>query len=224
VSLLLLLPPHRPAPDVSHPAQRKCSALQRSASARRPLSRLPVGPVLALGRSQRDTACTARALEPPNSGSTYSGSEVTIGAAPVADLVLLALIVGPEAPVMEKEETPQWLLHLRILRETHLQCVSGGGSDLCQSKLPWRSMFSGGAPRFRLNRIAYRTCVRLQWCRGSLRNLTLLCRYHHHNFLTKGWTCQLNPAGLPEWRPPRWLDPQQKPILNTRIQLAHLSK
>jgi hypothetical protein len=53
--------------------------------------------------------------------------------------------------------------------------------------------------------------------------LTLLCRYHHHNFLTKGWTCHLNSDGLPEWRPPTWLDPEQKPILNTRIQLAHLA-
>jgi hypothetical protein len=66
-----------------------------------------------------------------------------------------------------------------------------------------------------------------EWVNGGetkLDNLTLLCRYHHHNFATKGWTCQLNPDGLPEWRPPRWLDPQQKPILNTRIQLAHLAK
>jgi hypothetical protein len=67
----------------------------------------------------------------------------------------------------------------------------------------------------------------VEWVNGgttNLRNLTLLCRYHHHNFATKGWTCQLNTDRLPEWRPPRWLDPQQKPILNTRIQLAHLAK
>jgi hypothetical protein len=67
----------------------------------------------------------------------------------------------------------------------------------------------------------------IEWINGGetkLSNLTLLCRYHHHNFATKGWTCQLNSDGLPEWRPPQWLDPQQKPILNTRIQLAHLSK
>jgi hypothetical protein len=51
-----------------------------------------------------------------------------------------------------------------------------------------------------------------------------LCRYHHHNFVSKGWTCQLNPDGLPEWRPPKWLDHEQKPILNTRIQLAHLAE
>jgi hypothetical protein len=65
------------------------------------------------------------------------------------------------------------------------------------------------------------------WINGGktdLRNLTLLCRYHHHNFATKGWTCHLNSDGLPEWRPPKWLDPEQKPILNTRIQLAHLAK
>jgi hypothetical protein len=35
-----------------------------------------------------------------------------------------------------------------------------------------------------------------EWINGGktdLRNLTLLCRYHHHNFVSKGWTCQLNP-------------------------------
>ena len=67
----------------------------------------------------------------------------------------------------------------------------------------------------------------VEWVNGgetNLNNLTLLCRYHHHNFATKGWTCQLNSDGLPEWQPPTWLDPEQKPILNTRIQLAHLAK
>jgi Domain of unknown function (DUF222)/HNH endonuclease len=67
----------------------------------------------------------------------------------------------------------------------------------------------------------------VEWINGGetkLDNLTLLCRYHHHNFLTKGWTCHINSAGLPEWRPPPWLDPARKPILNTRIQLAHLAK
>ena len=48
-------------------------------------------------------------------------------------------------------------------------------------------------------------------------NLTLLCRYHHHNFATRGWTCALNPDGLPEWRPSRSVDPQQRPLMNSRI-------
>ena len=32
----------------------------------------------------------------------------------------------------------------------------------------------------------------------DLNNLTLLCSYHHHNFLTKGWECRINRS-----RPPR---------------------
>jgi hypothetical protein len=58
------------------------------------------------------------------------------------------------------------------------------------------------------------------WLEGgetNLDNLTLLCRYHHHNFATRGWTCQLNPDRLPEWRPPRYLGPHQRPMINTRI-------
>jgi hypothetical protein len=60
-------------------------------------------------------------------------------------------------------------------------------------------------------------------CRDSdITNLTLVCRYHHHNFLGRGWSCQIGDDGLPWWRPPRWLDPDQRPVLNTRIRLAHL--
>jgi hypothetical protein len=52
-------------------------------------------------------------------------------------------------------------------------------------------------------------------------NLTLLCRYHHTHFVGSGWTCQINPDGLPEWRPPRWVDPTQQSIINDRIRAAH---
>ncbi len=31
----------------------------------------------------------------------------------------------------------------------------------------------------------------------NLDNLTLLCRYHHHNFAARGWTCRINPDGHP---------------------------
>ncbi len=51
----------------------------------------------------------------------------------------------------------------------------------------------------------------------NLNNLTLLCRYHHHNFAERGWTSELNADGLPVWRPPRWVDPDRKPQLNHRI-------
>lgn len=61
----------------------------------------------------------------------------------------------------------------------------------------------------------------LDWIRGGrtdLSNLTLLCRYHHTHFAERGWTCRLNSAGLPEWTPPRWVDPQQRPLLHDRIR------
>lgn len=59
------------------------------------------------------------------------------------------------------------------------------------------------------------------WIDGGatdLDNLTLLCSYHHHNFETRGWTCTINADGLPEWQPPRWIDRDQRPLINTRIQ------
>jgi hypothetical protein len=54
----------------------------------------------------------------------------------------------------------------------------------------------------------------VDWILGGntdLNNLTLLCRYHHTHFLRKGWTCRMNPDGLPEWTPPKWIDPEQRP-------------
>jgi Domain of unknown function (DUF222) len=61
----------------------------------------------------------------------------------------------------------------------------------------------------------------IDWIDGGptdLGNLTLLCTYHHTHFLQKGWTCRINVAGLPEWIPPRWIDPQQRPQLHNRIR------
>src|SRR6188472_3123919 len=57
-----------------------------------------------------------------------------------------------------------------------------------------------------------------RYVQRSICNLTLLCRYHHAHFLQKGWTCRMNPDGLPEWTPPRWIDQNQRPHTNTRIQ------
>ena len=61
----------------------------------------------------------------------------------------------------------------------------------------------------------------IPWIDGGstdLDNLTLLCSYHHHNFASKGWHCQINPDGLPEWTPPWWIDRTRHPMINTRIR------
>jgi hypothetical protein len=49
-------------------------------------------------------------------------------------------------------------------------------------------------------------------------NMCLLCRFHHAEFEPRGWTVQMC-DGLPYWRPPRWIDPDQKPIRNTAHHL-----
>ena len=67
----------------------------------------------------------------------------------------------------------------------------------------------------------------IPWIDGgetNLNNLTLLCVYHHHNFLARGWTCRINPDGIPEWRPPKWVDRDQKPLINTRITARHAAR
>ncbi|GAB3769657.1 HNH endonuclease signature motif containing protein [Microlunatus parietis] len=58
------------------------------------------------------------------------------------------------------------------------------------------------------------------WAHGGetvLGNLTLLCLYHHRNFLDRGWQVRINTDGLPEWIPPQYLDRDQKPLINNRI-------
>jgi Domain of unknown function (DUF222)/HNH endonuclease len=60
--------------------------------------------------------------------------------------------------------------------------------------------------------------------RTDLDNLTLLCRYHHHNFGRRGWTCRLNLDRLPEWSPPAWVDPDQRAMINTRISAQTVSR
>jgi hypothetical protein len=63
----------------------------------------------------------------------------------------------------------------------------------------------------------------LAWAEGGttdLDNLTLLCAYHHHNFLAKGWECRMSEHGLPEWLPPWWIDRNRTPLINARIRAA----
>jgi uncharacterized protein DUF222/HNH endonuclease len=49
-------------------------------------------------------------------------------------------------------------------------------------------------------------------------NLVLLCRLHHLMLHHSAWTVHIR-DGLPEFIPPKWIDPQQKPIRNTtRLQ------
>ena len=63
----------------------------------------------------------------------------------------------------------------------------------------------------------------IPWSEGGatdLDNLTLVCGYHHHNFLSTGWDCEINPDGLPEWRPPWHVDRERKPMINNRIRSA----
>ena len=67
----------------------------------------------------------------------------------------------------------------------------------------------------------------VEWVDGGrtdLDNLTLICRYHHHNFASRGWTCRMNLDRLPEWIPPVWVDKQQVPLLNNRIRAALLCR
>jgi len=52
----------------------------------------------------------------------------------------------------------------------------------------------------------------------------MVCSYHHHNFHSRGWTCRINPDVLPEWTPPRWIDPEQRPMINHRILAAQQAR
>ena len=62
------------------------------------------------------------------------------------------------------------------------------------------------------------------WAHGGttdVDNLTLLCRFHHRQFLARGWTCRMVDR-LPTWYPPRWVDPERRGLRNNRITARHL--
>jgi hypothetical protein len=55
------------------------------------------------------------------------------------------------------------------------------------------------------------------WNEGGptdIANLCLVCAFHHREFEKRGWTVRMR-DGVPEWIPPRWLDPAQQPRRNT---------
>jgi hypothetical protein len=59
----------------------------------------------------------------------------------------------------------------------------------------------------------------IAWIDGGhtdIDNLTLVCGYHHRNFARMGWTCRFV-SGIPEWIPPRHVDPDQQPRRNSRF-------
>jgi Domain of unknown function (DUF222)/HNH endonuclease len=61
------------------------------------------------------------------------------------------------------------------------------------------------------------------WADGGttdLDNTTLLCGFHHREHTKRGWTVRIT-HGLPEWTPPRWIDPQQIPRRNNTHHVPH---
>ena len=55
------------------------------------------------------------------------------------------------------------------------------------------------------------------WNDGGRTNLdetTLVCDFHHDNHEQAGWTCQMINK-IPNWIPPPWIDPDQRPRRNT---------
>ena len=62
------------------------------------------------------------------------------------------------------------------------------------------------------------------WADGgptSLCNAALLCGHHHDRVHRDGWTITII-DGLPWFTPPAWIDPQQRPRLNSRYRLREL--
>ncbi|WP_168201006.1 HNH endonuclease signature motif containing protein [Allokutzneria sp. NRRL B-24872] len=59
----------------------------------------------------------------------------------------------------------------------------------------------------------------LHWLHGGetkIDNLVLLCSHHHHVMHDEGWEIVFD-NGLPTFIPPRWVDPDQTPMRNIRV-------
>ena len=52
-------------------------------------------------------------------------------------------------------------------------------------------------------------------------NLTLVCSFHHRWHERTGWTTRFH-RGLPAWKPPRSIDPQQRLLFHSRFRAALL--
>jgi 5-methylcytosine-specific restriction protein A len=48
----------------------------------------------------------------------------------------------------------------------------------------------------------------------ALNNLVMLCTLHHREIHTSEWSVRIAPDGQPEFLPPPWIDPQQRPRRN----------
>jgi len=59
---------------------------------------------------------------------------------------------------------------------------------------------------------------------SSYENGCLLCRFHHTLIHQGDWRIQWAPDGIPEFIPPPWLDPEQKPRRNTMHNIAAMLK
>jgi hypothetical protein len=78
----------------------------------------------------------------------------------------------------------------------------------------------GRPPRWcQAHHIAHWTRDRGPTC---LSNLVLLCGRHHRVIHHEGWEVRIDENGLPVFRPPRWIDPDQteQPSWNTTWQHA----
>nr|WP_229669845.1 hypothetical protein [Microlunatus endophyticus] len=51
--------------------------------------------------------------------------------------------------------------------------------------------------------------------------MALLCPFHHARFARHGWSAEYK-HGRVWWRPPKIIDPEQKPILNIRHRAGPL--
>ncbi|HWM58117.1 MAG TPA: DUF222 domain-containing protein [Pseudonocardia sp.] len=64
----------------------------------------------------------------------------------------------------------------------------------------------------------------IPWERGgdtTLANLVMLCTVHHREIHSSGWAVHLDADGMPEFFPPAWIDPEQRPRRRPRLPLVH---
>ncbi|HZN20175.1 MAG TPA: DUF222 domain-containing protein, partial [Micromonosporaceae bacterium] len=144
------------------------------------------------------------------------------------DYDLLTRQLGPGLLDTGQNLSPQTVRRLACDARVLPAVLDGAGQPLDLGRQ--RRLVTGALRRALVLRdggCAFPGCDRpARWCQGHhvqswadggptrLSNIALICTFHHRLLHHGGWSVHIAPDGRPEFTPPTWVDPAQRPRRN----------